>query len=638
MERKMYNQDQESPDYWFNHGISTLEEGKFDEAEAAFKQTIRLCPDFIEAHLNLGNLLYNSGRTTEALAAYHQAISINPLYDKANYNLGNLLFNSGNLTEAEAAYRQALHANPEHGNAFSNLGRLLFRLGRYDEARVTYRQALSIMPDSAELHYNLGDTFLYLNRLEEAARSYLQAITLQPDYAEAYNSLGTTLGLLLRLEQAETAFRHAIACRPDYLMAYNNLLLTMQYIHGLNSDYTFNETLSFGRQLELSCRKRFNHDNDQNPDRRLKIGIISGNLCSHPVGYFLEAILQYLDPQSVSLHAYANQPEKDSLSDKLALYFDSWSMVQEHTDDELAVQINRDKIDILVDLAGHTAGNRLSVFTGKPAPIQVTWLGYPNTTGLRSMDYIIADPITVPRHDEKFYSEKVWRLPDSYICFTPPDMDLKVNPLPAVQNGYITFGSFNNPVKLNDTVMDSWARILLAVPNSILLIRLRQGLDRTASQCNAFRQRFASHGVDPSRLHFEGTVASRYELINAYKKIDIALDPFPYNGTTTTCEAAWMGVPTLTMSMPRGIYSYNGELIMKSVGLGEWATNSVKGYIATAIQMTSDIDQLAKTRSGLRSRLLASPLCDAPRFADNLQNAFREMWQIWCPLPISNKQ
>ena len=650
---------------WFNRGISYMEEGQYcnaencfrrsdllapdlpetitnlghamemqgrtDDAAAAYHRAVSLKPDFFEVHLSLGNLHYSLGRIGEAEAAYRQTISINPEYDKVYCNLGILLYDLGRLAEAEEAYQQAITRNPEHGKALYNLGILLNRLGRFDEARIVYCQAITITPYNAELHRNLGDTLINLGRLDEAVIAYRQSITIKPEYAEAFNSLGIANGLFCHLDEAERAFRQAIAIKPDFAMAHSNLLLTLQYIGSYTQEETFFEALKFGENFERSLKgiqSRLN--NIREPEKRLKVGIVSGNLCDHPVGFFLEAVIQSLDQESIALYAYANQSENDWLGKRLMAYFEEWLFVKEMSDEELAFRISTDGIDILIDLAGHTAGSRLLTFIYKPAPIQVTWLGYPNTTGLHSIDYILADPVTIPPNEDRFYTEKIWRLPDSYICFTPPDLALEVNSLPALENGFITFGYFNNPVKITDEAIACWAEILRTVADSVFLMKIRQSLDHAAPLCDIFRHRFLKHGIDPARLCFEGAMGSRHDLVASYQRVDIALDPFPYNGTTTTCEAAWMGVPTLTLKMPRGIYSYNGELIMKSVGLADLVADSVGGYIKNAQRIIQDIPQLAQIRSGLRDQLLNSPLCNAPIFAKNLQLALRKMWLKWC--------
>lgn len=619
----------DSPETVLHLGYALNMQGRSADAEAAYRQAIALKPDYVEAHINLGNLLYGLGRFGEAETAYRQVTIMDAGNAKAYYNLANLLYGLGRVDEAEVTYCQAIALRSDYAEAHSNRGSALYDLDRLDEAEMAYRLAITIKADYAEAYYNLGNTLYDLGRLDEAEAAHRQAINIKPEFVEAHNNLGNALRELCRLDEAEAAYRHAISLNPYFALAYSNLLMTLQCICSRNIEDTFAEALNFGRHFEASLIDKWGgYDNSREPDKQLKIGVVSGDLCNHPVGYFLEAVLRHLDQKSIALYAYANRVKKDELSERIRPFFEEWLVVKGMSDESLASQIRTDGIDILIDLAGHTAENRLLTFAHKPAPLQVTWLGYPNTTGMRAVDYILADPVTIPSKEEKFYTERIWRLPDTSICFTPPDSNLEINSLPGLGNGYISFGCFNNPAKLNESVIASWAEILRAVPDSTLLFKNKQRFNCAALR-DSFRQRFMNLGVDPARLYFEGA-SSRFDLIASYQRIDIALDPFPYTGTTTTCEAAWMGVPTLTLKMERGLYSRYGELIMKSVGLADWVAESVDEYIGKALAFSRDMARLAQIRSGLRDQLLNSPLCNAPRFANNLELALRGMWQQWC--------
>ena len=625
----IHSTELDTPESWFGRGIMQLDAGQYLEAEECFRTTLALDPYSPETVLHHGYALNMQGRSADAEAAYRQALALKPDFVEAHYILGNLLYGLGRLGEAEASYNRAIAINADYAEAHSNLGNTLYALGRLDEAEAAYRQAITINADYAEAYYNLGNTLYDLGRLDEAEAALRQAITIKPEYVEAHNNLGNALRELCHLDEAEAAYRQAIALNPDFGLAYSNLLLTLQCIYSRKIEDTFAEAVNFGHRFEAPYIGNWGgYTNVGKPEKRLKIGFVSGDLRNHPVGYFLEAVLQNLDQKSFALYAYANQFAFDGLSERIRPYFEDWLEVKGMSDESLAARIRADGIDILIDLAGHTADNRLLVFARKPAPLQVTWLGYPNTTGLHAIDYILADPITIPQDEERYYTEKIWRLPDSSICFTPPDAYLEVKPLPVLKNGYITFGCFNNPVKLNDEVIACWAKILRAMPGSVLLLKNKQRYDCAAMR-DFFRQRFMKCGIEPALLRFEG-VSSRFDLIESYQRIDIALDPFPYTGTTTTCEAAWMGVPTLTMKMMRGIYSYNGELIMRSVGLADWVAASVEEYIERALSLSRDILGLAQQRSVLRNQLLSSPLCDAPRFAGSLGSTLQGMWQQWC--------
>jgi predicted O-linked N-acetylglucosamine transferase (SPINDLY family) len=407
-----------------------------------------------------------------------------------------------------------------------------------------------------------------------------------------------------------------------------------QYIFSISSDEILAETLGFARMFEAPLRgeRKFNSQFPQ-PAGVLKVGLVSADFRNHPVGIFLEGVLGKLDRDSLKLYAYANQTYDDSLSERIKPLFEKWNSVSQLSDDQLADQIRSDEIDLLIDLSGHTADNRLLTFARRPDPVQATWLGYANTTGLESMDYILADHISLPKNEEQFYTEKVWRLPETYVCFTPPDFAVLFNNLPAQDTGYITFGCFNKPTKINDAVISCWAEILRATPKSVLLLKYRDFDHET--ERDIFRKRFSDYGIDSARVSFVGA-SPRGEHLLAYQKVDFCLDPFPFPGLTTTCEALWMGVPTLTLRMARGMYGHNGELVMKSVGLNEWVVDSIDEYRERAKMFAENIEWLATLRSSLRQALLSSPLCAAERFARNLEDAFRGMVLASTPLEPSN--
>jgi predicted O-linked N-acetylglucosamine transferase (SPINDLY family) len=356
--------------------------------------------------------------------------------------------------------------------------------------------------------------------------------------------------------------------------------------------------------------------------RPLRIGFVSGDLNSHPVGFFLESVLGHLDRSRVEPVAYATRQRDDAVSQRLMPLFSAWHDISRLGDEACARRIHDDAIDILVDLSGHTNHNRLPVFAWKPAPVQATWLGYFATTGLAAIDYVIADRHVLPLDEASQFAETPWHLPDSYLCFTPPPFDIEVGALPARGNGAITFGCFNHLVKLNDAVVALWSRVLDAVPGSRLLLKTRQLDDPSVQQ--ATLARFAAHGIDSARLMLEGQ-SPRAELLAAYQRVDIALDPFPYAGGTTSVEALWMGVPVLTRRGDRFL-SHVGESIVSTAALPEWIAAGDDDYVAKAVRFSAQRDELATLRSGLRERLLASPLCDAPRFARHLEDAFHQMW------------
>jgi predicted O-linked N-acetylglucosamine transferase (SPINDLY family) len=349
---------------------------------------------------------------------------------------------------------------------------------------------------------------------------------------------------------------------------------------------------------------------------------VSGDLDhDHPVGRFTDAILRNVDHKSFRLLAYSTL-SRDARLD----VFDAWHDVEHEHLQPLVDRIQNDEVDILVDLAGYTAGNRLPLFAIRCAPVQATWLGYSGTTGLREMDYLIGDRWIIPPEEERLYSEAIWRLPDSYLCWTPPADPIEIGPLPAGQNGHVTFGCFNNVRKISAPTVATWMRILEAVPHSRLLLK-SAGSDPVAYE--RVTGMFDAAGLDRERWEIIEIVPDKTEHFRHYNRVDIALDPFPYQGTTTTVEALWMGVPVLSLVGDRFIARV-GESILQTVGLSEWIGSDRDDYVRKAVDYAADLPRLAALRASLRTQLLASPLCDAPRFARNLEAALRGMWQEWC--------
>lgn len=414
---------------------------------------------------------------------------------------------------------------------------------------------------------------------------------------------------------------------PEDVEAISNYLMSAQYAALYTPLEVYAMHVEFAARFEAPLRGICPEPmKPWDPLRQIRVGFVSGDLHNHPVGFFLEGVLANLERQRIAITLYPTYLKEDDLARRLQRQGHAWQPLLGLNDEQAAQRIRADGIDILIDLSGHTAHNRLRLFARKPAPIQVTWLGYFATTGLQNMDYILGDRYVIPEQEKGYYSETPWILPDSYLCFTPPHEDILVGPAPAQRNGYITFGCCNNLTKMGAPVVAAWSRILNAVPNARLLLKTKQLNDLALQQ--ATRERFAAHGIDSERLILEGA-APRAELLASYKRIDIALDPFPYPGGTTTLEALWMGVPVLNLKGDRFL-SHVGESILQTTGLGEWIADDEDDYVAKAVANAGNLEYLGALRQELRQRLIDSPLCDAPRFARNLENAFREMWQQHC--------
>ena len=368
------------------------------------------------------------------------------------------------------------------------------------------------------------------------------------------------------------------------------------------------------------------HNNVRDPHRRLRIGYVSADFKRHPVGYFLSAVLSAHDHAVTEIYCYSNQVTDDDMSVRLRACADQWRSISRMADTDVAALICRDAIDILVDLSGHTGGNRLTMFALRPAPVQVSWLGYFGTTGLSSIDYILADRFIVPEGEQKYFTEAVWRLPGCYLCYTPYDLDVRVGLPPALNDGNVTFGCFNNRAKITDDTVRVWATILRSLDGSRLFLKTKSLADPVVVK--TLVAQFAAHGIAPDRLILEGH-SPLVEAMNAYNRVDIALDPFPFGGCTTTADAVWMGVPVVTLRGNRWVGRMS-ESILSAVGLPELVAANEVEYVEIAVQLAADLPGLAKRRSALRSLVESSPFCNGVEFTRQLEAAFRGMWNAWC--------
>lgn len=596
--------------------------GKLDEAEASFRRALAIKPDFAEASVNLGATLHDLGRFDEAETCYREAIKLKPELSDAHYNLGNTLSSLGRLDEAESCYRKAILIKPDLAGAYSNLGVILRDTKRLEEAEILFRRALQIKPNFMEAYSNLGNTLRDLGRLEEARIEYEQALKIKPDNVEILNNLGNTLLDMNRQDEALDYYRQALKIDPEYLKARSNLLFSMNHSLKCTPERYLAEARRYGQIVSNKVTSKYAQWLGEVKPDRLRIGLVTADLRNHPVGYFLESVLGQLRSSSLELIAYPTSVKADELTARVNPCFHEWKPLYGKSDEAAARLIHDDGIHILIDLSGHTQHNRLPVFAWKPAPIQASWLGYFASTGVAEIDYIIGDPYVSPENEAGHFTEKIWRLPECYWCFSEPSVPIKVSPLPAESRGYVTFGCFNNLTKMNDAVVAVWARILAAVPKSKLFLKCSQ-LNDPAMRKQTL-SRYAEHGIEAERLILEGS-SPRAEYLACYHRVDIALDPFPYPGGTTSMESLWMGVPVVTRHGDRFL-SHAGETIACNAGLREWVAADEDDYIAKTVLFASNPDQLARLRAGLRQQVLASPLFDAASFARNFENA---IWAIW---------
>jgi len=615
-----------NPGYHYNLGCVYNAINKPDEAIACYRQALAGKPDYSEALNNLGNTLRDQGSLDEAVACYRKILAIESNSPDAFNNLGLILENQGRRDEAIACYRKALAIKPESATVHNNLGIACMGQGMLDQAMACYRKALEIKPEFAESHNNLGNVYIELGNLDEAVARFRRALAIKHDYAEAHYNLGNTLKELGEIDNALACYEKALAIRPDYAEAHSNKLLTAHHAAIYSPGELFIQHLRFAEQFEAPLKPSWRpHPNSRDPEKRLKVGYVSPDFRDHAVAYFIEPVLANHDKTQVEVFCYYNHNQHDGFTDRIIAASDHWVPCQNMLDNQLAERIRADGIDILVDLAGHTGHGRLLAFARKPAPVQVTYLGYINTTGLSAMDYRLTQLDTDPPGNEAYYSEALYRLPGKlWWCYRPRPGMPDVAPPPAIANGFVTFGSTNTFSKVSPETIVAWTEILFALPDSrLIIVGVPEGTAR-----KHITERFAAHGIDIGRLTVYGRL-SVAQFCELHHQIDIVLDPFPYNGGTTTCDALWLGVPVVALAGQEFV-SRMGYALLKNIGLPELAAASRQDYVKIAVSLAGDPERLKTLRTGMRERLAASPLRDEAGFTRNLETAYREMWRKWC--------
>ncbi|WP_175696335.1 tetratricopeptide repeat protein [Burkholderia ambifaria] len=580
-------------------------------------------PDDAEGHCTLGRSLRSMNDFDGAARLFERACEIDPGYAPAWCRLGELRCQQGEYEESLRLCRHAIKLDPELADAYNFLGLAYHNLDRMAASELSHRHAIDLNPDDADAHHNLAAALFRLDKLDEAMSEYRIAQELGVDPVKIQLTLGDILWAKRDFAGAVAAFREAVEHDPH--RAYARLLFNMSSSPAFAPEEWVVDAQRYGDYLARDARL-LSHDREQRAlqarGRPLRVGFVSGDLRQHPVGIFLESVLAHLDRTRIEPHAYVTFVVEDDVTARLKTGFASWKKLTCLNRDQAARMIHDDGIDVLVDLAGHTNWSGLPVFAHRPAPVQASWLGFFATTGCRAIDYFIGDPHTLPADEAHHFVEQPWHLPDSYLCFTPPAYDVAVGPLPMATNGGVTFGCFGKLTKISDDVIALWSRLLHALPDARLMLKAHE---LGASDLNrATLERFARHGIGAHQLILEGG-SPRAEYFNAYNRIDIALSPFPYPGGTTTAEALWMGVPVIGMKGGRFV-THICESLLHAAGMGEWIAADEDAYLAKAIAFARDRDALAALRATLRERTLASPLCDAARFARNLEDAFHGMW------------
>ena len=606
-------------------GNALKDQGDLDQAVACYRRALELMPGFAAAHLNLGNALKDQGNLDQAIACFRRARELTPGLAESHINLGNALKHQGKLDEAIACYHEALQLRPDAPEIHYNLGGVFRDQGKSDEAIACYRRALQLKPDDAQAYNNLGIALGDRGRPDEAIACYRRALEIQPDYAEAYNNLGNALKDQGMLEEALACFRRALELKPDFVDAHSNLVYTHVFCPGYDPQTLYDEHRLWNQRHATPLGKSIApHRNDRSADRRLRVGYVSPDFRSHVVGRNLLPLFREHDHQRFEILCYADVACPDELTGRFRSYADAWCDTAGLTDEKLAQRIRDDRIDILVDLTLHMARNRLLVFARKPAPVQVTFAGYPGTTGLTTIDYRLTDPyLDPPGLYDRYYSEESIRLPDAFWCYDRLESEPAVNRLPAAEKGYVSFGCLNNFCKVNPFVLKIWARVLLAVEGSRLTIQAGEGTHRRQTL-----DLLAEEGVARDRVTFVGG-RPRRDYLGLYHDIDIGLDTVPYNGHTTSLDAFWMGVPVVTLVGPT-VVGRAGLCQLMNLGLPELIATSPDLYVQIATQLAQDLPRLSRLRATLRDRMQASPLTAAPRFARSVEAAYRTMWRRWC--------
>jgi protein O-GlcNAc transferase len=625
-------------DYYSNYGLALAGLRRFDEAIAAYEKSLALRPDLAAAHSNLAEALLAKGRMNEAIGQFRVAIQLQPNFAEAHNQLGRVLAHKGELNAAIAAFHGAVLARPNWAEAHFNLGNVLFQKCDYVQAAAAYRRSIQIRPDGAEALVNLGKALNLMEQIDEAIECFKKALKMRPTDTNALNALGNAYKDIARLGEAMECYQRAVELDPDFLVADSNRVYSMYFDPAYSAQAIVKEARVWDRRhspAPAAANHAFGHD--RSPRRssaslaepRLRIGYVSAYFRNHCQALFTPGLFAHHDHKQFEIFCYADLSRPDLVTERLRPCADHWRLTTALSDQAAADMIGADRIDILVDLTMHMGDGRLGVFARRPAPVQVCWLAYTGTTGLSAIEYRLTDPyLDPPGQHEDHYSETCVRLPHTFWCYEPLGMELEPNqlrdigPLPALQNGHITFGCLNNFSKINDVVLDLWSKVMTALPQSRLRLLAPPGSARLG-----VLQRLGSHGIDADRIEFVGR-QGRARYLNELHRIDLCLDTFPCNGHTTSLDSLWMGVPVVSRVGPTAM-GRAGWSQLSNLGLTELAAWSDEEFVKTAVDLASDLPRLSELRRTLRQRLAASPIMDAPRFARDVEAAFRHMWRQW---------
>jgi predicted O-linked N-acetylglucosamine transferase (SPINDLY family) len=622
------------PDYAEAHnnlGVTLKELGLFDEAISALRQVIALTPNHAEAHSNLGDAYRARNLFSEAIASCQKAISLKPQFPEAFNNLGIAYKESGMLNEAIAAFHRALAIRPDIADIYNNLGNVLAKLNQIDHAIAAFRKAIALAPSYAAAHNNLGNTLRIQGHFSEAAEMIYRANQLNPDSPEILNNLGNLYKDRGELEAAVAAYCHSLKIRPDQSVTLQNLLYTLLFRPDCNQKMIVEEQKRLESLLRASCHPpQGAHENQRDTDRPLKIGYVSPDFRDHVIGRNMLPLLKHHNLEYFQAICYSDARSSDRITEEICAASTRWRNTAGTTDLALARLIQADSIDILVDLTQHMGGNRLAAFISVSAPLQLSFAGYPESTGLEEIGYRISDKwleeggslqsngtvVKINGYEQVY-------LIDSFWCYNPCGIEVPVNELPVQTAGTITFGSLNNFCKVNEPLLKLWARVLTGIKDSRLVVLSHEGSHRQRTL-----EFLEAEGVDPQRVEFV-TPRPRKEYMELYHRLDIVLDTFPYNGHTTSLDALWMGVPVVSLCGERPV-SRAGLSQLSNLGLPELVAFTEDHYVEIAAKLATDIPRLKELRATLRQRMEKSVLMDGPHFARQIEACYRSMWRQWC--------
>jgi len=619
--RAILSADPDEPDAMAMLGTLLSQKGFHDDGLNLIERAISIKPDAADFHANHGLILFAAGQVDAAVRAYEKAIALRPDIANAHYNLGNALLRRGDIHEAIDQYRRALEINPDDAHVHCNLGTALLRQDNTTDAIAAFERAVQCQPDYAEAMSNLGSALLREKKLDEATQWFKRAADLRPQVPEIAGNYAGALKDSGRLDEALTCYRRSLAVKPQSAV-HSDLIYLLQFHQDYESRAIAMELQRWNQAYAAPLGKDIQtHPNYSVRDRRLKVGYVSPHFRAHAEAHFLLPLLEAHHRDAVEVHCFSSTRNLDAVTDRHRAAADVWHDVRRDDDAALAKRILETHIDVLVDLSMHMGENRLLAFARKPAPVQVTWLAYPGSSGLTTMDYRLTDAVMdPPNRDETIYREKSIRLPGCWVCYDPLS---EQPPRPPEQSGPITFGSLNNPCKINPRTLRIWGRIMREMPESRLVLLCVSEQHRVQ-----IRRLFDEAQIKGPRIEFAAT-SSREDYLRQYDRIDICLDPWPYNGITTTCDALWMGVPVMTQTGLTAA-SRAGASILTAAGLGELVADSQDRFVKLAVDLARDTDRLVELRTNLRQRVVNSPLMDAQSFATAMENAYREMWGNWC--------